>query len=405
MSTATNTPPTEHRFIEPLDVLFLRGNKLFGSPGSHGESLVPPWPSAAAGALRSHMLSHDGTELNAFAQGDIHHPSLGTPTAPGSFAVTAFHVAQRQGDGRIRSLHAIPADLVVTETGGKAEPADFHIQSLRPCPVNHGLQSSSRFTHTPVLAETERRKATSGMWLTQQGWQRYLHGQLPKPKTDLIKASDLWAMDARIGIGLNADTRSVDADEGKLFTAQAVVFKPGIGFVASVCGAQLPEHGMLRLGGDGRAANSQSVTWQTPQADLQAIAAQGRCRIVLTTPGLFNQGWLPHGFTLQNNGSDSSDGSDGSFWLDLHGVRARLVCASVPRSETISGWDLARWQPKPAMRSAPTGSVYWLDQLQATPQALCNLADAGFWSAECEDAQRRAEGFNRFSFAAYDCTQ
>ena len=31
-------------FIEPLDVLVLRGNKLFGDPGSYGESLVPPWP-------------------------------------------------------------------------------------------------------------------------------------------------------------------------------------------------------------------------------------------------------------------------------------------------------------------------------------------------------------------------
>ena len=29
-------------FIEPLDLLFLRGNKLFGDPGSFGESLVRP---------------------------------------------------------------------------------------------------------------------------------------------------------------------------------------------------------------------------------------------------------------------------------------------------------------------------------------------------------------------------
>ena len=49
---STSTQPTEHRFLEPLDVLFLRANKLFGDPGSYGESLVPPWPSAAAGALR-----------------------------------------------------------------------------------------------------------------------------------------------------------------------------------------------------------------------------------------------------------------------------------------------------------------------------------------------------------------
>lgn len=42
---------TAYRFLEPLDVLFLRGNKLFGDPGSYGASLVPPWPSVAAGAL------------------------------------------------------------------------------------------------------------------------------------------------------------------------------------------------------------------------------------------------------------------------------------------------------------------------------------------------------------------
>jgi hypothetical protein len=92
MSAAPNTltPPTQHRFIEPLDVLFLRGNKLFGDPGSHGESLVPPWPSAAAGALRSQLLGHDGIDLTAFAQSRINHPSLGTPQVPGSFALTAF---------------------------------------------------------------------------------------------------------------------------------------------------------------------------------------------------------------------------------------------------------------------------------------------------------------------------
>ena len=40
-------------FIEPVDILFLRGNRLFGDAGSFGESLTPPWPSVVAGALRS----------------------------------------------------------------------------------------------------------------------------------------------------------------------------------------------------------------------------------------------------------------------------------------------------------------------------------------------------------------
>lgn len=390
-------PDLQHRYIAPLDVLFLRGNKLFGDPGSHGESLVPPWPSAAAGALRSQVLAHDGVDLRAFAQGHVDHPSLGTPKVPGSFALTAFTLAQQTSGGSVHTLHAMPADLVVTE---KEKPKyqvpttkkALQIQSLRPQSPSHGLQSSGTFLQVPVLAEAVRRKAETGLWLTQDGWQSYLNGQLPNPATDLVNTGELWAIDSRVGIGMDAGTGSVEV--GKLFTAQAVAFKPGIGFVASVRGAAPPEKGTLRLGGDGRGASSQSVAYQAPNADMRTIAAQGRCRIVLTTPGLFAKGWLPNGF---------SQHSDGHHWLELHGVRARLVCATVPRAETISGWDLARWQPKAALRAAPAGSVYWLDQLQATPEALGKLAESGFWSAACEDTQRRAEGFNRFAFAAYDC--
>ena len=397
--SATTPTHTEHRFIEPLDVLFLRGNKLFGDPGSHGESLVPPWPSAPAGALRSQLLAHEGVDLAAFAKGQVCHPSLGTPTAPGSFTLTAFTLARQLANGTLQTLHAMPADLVVTEKdippnseAGKGKAKAHHIQSLRPQAPHTGMIGSGGFAQVPVLAETERRKTDSGLWLNQAGWQRYLNGQLPNAEQDLVKTSELWAIDARVGIGLNADSRS--ADDGKLFTTQAVAFLPGVGFVVSVRGATLPTQGTLRLGGDGRAASSKSVTHHAPQTDLQSIAAEGRCRIVLTTPGLFAQGWLPNGFHLAD---------DGHHWLTLPGVRARLVCATVPRSETISGWDLANWQPKAALRSAPSGSVYWLDQIQATPEALGKLADNGFWSEACEDTHRRAEGFNRFAFAAYNC--
>ena len=54
-------------FIEPLDVLILRGNKLFADAGSHGEALMPPWPSVAAGALRSRILIDAGIDPAAFA--------------------------------------------------------------------------------------------------------------------------------------------------------------------------------------------------------------------------------------------------------------------------------------------------------------------------------------------------
>jgi CRISPR-associated protein Cmr3 len=392
MSANTDATAHEHHFIEALDVLFLRGNKLFGDPGSQGDALIPPWPSAAAGALRSQLLAHDGTDLSAFSQGRVNHPSLGTPAQPGAFAITAFTLAREGSNASTETLHPLPADLVVTEQEG-----GYHIQSLRPLAIGPSLVTSSSFSETPVLPETNRHKACLGLWLTQAGWQRYLQGNLPKPALqpngDLLKSSDLWGIDSRVGVGLNASTRS--ADDGKLFTTHAVALKQGVGFLATVRGARLPSHTSLRFGGDGRAAISQLVSLEPPQVDLQSIISQARCRMVLTTPGLFTKGWLPNGVQLQN---------DGSHRLNLYGVSARLVCASVPRAETISGWDLANWQPKAAQRAAPTGSVYWLDQLKATPEALGKLAESGLWSTPCEDANRRAEGFNRFTFAAYSCT-
>jgi CRISPR-associated protein Cmr3 len=87
--------------------------------------------------------------------------------------------------------------------------------------------------------------------------------------------------------------------------------------------------------------------------------------------------------------------------VQLGGINGRVVCAAVPRAEVVSGWDLACWQPKSAQRAAPAGSVYWLEDIDATPDQLRKLAAAGLWEEPCNDPQRRTEGFNRFTFAAY----
>ena len=278
-----------------------------------------------------------------------------------------------------------------------------------------------------MLAESQRAKPESGYWLTLAGWREYLAGRAPAAG-QWGSAGELWAIDPRVGVGLDAAARR--AADGKLFSVQAVALvKQGawlrrqagagqpaqadydVGFLAAVRGATLPTSGVLRLGGDGRAAalSSAEVAW--PEPDYTAIAAAGRCRLVLTTPGLFYSppppgrakrggrsrpgvragGWLPTGVTRAG---------DGGYDFDLHGVHGRLVCAAVPRAEVVSGWDLAQWQPKPAQRAAPAGSVYWLDELEATPDALRALVEQGLWP-EGAEAGRRAEGFNRVCLAAW----
>lgn len=387
----------EYRFLEPLDVLFLRGNKLFGDPGSFGESLIPPWPSVAAGALRSRMLADDGVDLAAFARGEVRHSALGTPTEPGPFAVTGFNLARRLAGDAVEPLFAPPADLALS----RDEAGMIQVRALNPTrlPTGEGrILSSAPLPQLPVFAETERSKPVTSYWLTATGWQKYLKGEMPSTG-DFILSSALWSIDARVGVGLDAATRR--AADGRLFTVQAVAMKKrehtpkdgfDAGFLLGVTGAKLPDSGTVRLGGDGRAAAIYSAAPNLTEPDYEAIARNRRCRLVLSTPGIFPAGWLPTGITQIESGG---------FRFDLDGVKGRLVCAAVPRSETVSGWDLANWRPKPAQRAVPTGSVYWIDGLEATPDALRKLAAQGFWSDPCHDPLRRAEGFNRVAVAAW----
>lgn len=424
----------EYRFLEPLDVLFLRGNKLFGEPGSYGESLIPPWPSVAAGAIRSRMLADVRADMGDYTTWP---KELGTPDKPGPFTVAAFQLARRHGDGKVEALFQMPADLVVSESAD----GTVAVRALTPIPLTpaplpegegiktvapEGIQSSAPLPLLPVLANTERSKPASGYWLTESGWTKYLAGQAPAAN-DLVKSGALWQIDPRIGVGLDADKRR--AADGRLFTVQAVAMvkqdnriradkatgKPilseyDIGFLAVVTGAVPPTSGTIRLGGDGRAAAIQPVNATLPEPDYEAMARARRCRLVLATPGIFGSprpsgeeageraGWLPNGFSPLLPGEEPGVRETR---FDLHGVKGRLVCAAVPRAEVVSGWDLANRKPKPALRAAPTGSVYWLEDLEATPEALRKLVAQGLWSEPCEDSARRAEGFNRIHLAAY----
>lgn len=380
--------PTD-AFIEALDVLSLRGNKLFGDPGSWGEASMPPPPSVAAGALRSHLLVHRGVDLAAFAKGAVRDPQVGSPDQPGAFTLAAFQLARRKSDGRIEPLYPLPADLVVQDRKGERTVAH-----LRPIRVNAALRGSAALPLWPVLAEgPERSKPVGGVWLTADGLRAWMAGRAIEPGEHLVESGALWKLEARVGVGLDAHKRR--AEDHKLFSLQAIHLEPGVGFAVRVLGADVPE-GILRFGGDGRGARlapvPERVDW--PEPDYEAIAQAGRARLLLTSPGIFARGWLP-------TGAGEPDPIQ-SAPFELDGVRGRIVCAAVPRTQVVSGFDLARWQPKTAQRAAPAGSVYWIEDLEATPEALRKLAARGLWTDEAYDRDpRRSEGFNRFVWALY----
>lgn len=390
---------TEYRFIEPLDVLYLRGNKLFGDAGSYGEALMPPWPSLAAGALRSRMLADHDIDLAAFAQAgerlpglsDALHACLGTPQKPGKFRINLFTLACREKE-QAQPCFPLPADVVVT-----AKTLD-DVTYLQPTAWHSALQSSYALPRPPLLRAAGPAKPQSNLWLNAAGLSVYLNGE-KLGKEHLLRGGELWKFDHRLGIALNGAQRTVA--KGMLYTAQTVALSRcqgrDTGFLVGVDGADglLPKDGLLRFGGDGRGAALHAVSSKNllPAPDGRRIEQDRRFRLALATPGLFADGWRLPGLDADN------------LWHGPDGCTARLVAAAVQRADTVSGWDLAKQQPKSAQRIAPVGSVYWFEDFQGQTEAIRKLATDGFWAmSDYPDSSRRAEGFNNVLIAAWPKT-
>jgi len=404
---------THYYFVEPLDILMIRGNKSFGGDGQHGEAVMPPWPSLFAGAFRSALLGNDAQMLSRFVTlgadttlppdmcktqmravlGDTLFTALGTPSHPGDFRITWLSLALQQPEpkatngqaGRVEAAMAFPADLMAFD-----EPGVAPILPLQPAPSPVGHSSSCELPLTAMLRIGKQVKSATGRWLDGAGMARHLAGALPK---NAINSDSLFKRENRLGIALDAQSGTIR--EGALYTTEAVSFCVGAGFMVGIEGdhGQLPEAGLLRLGGDGKGARYRRVAFEpphAPQLTLQLATGRG-FRLILTTPGIFKGGWLPEQVTRQ---------SDGSYRLDGDDFSARLVCAAVGRHDVISGWDLALWQPKTAQRVAPSGSVYWFDELAGDVDKLATWVNQGLWG-DHPDLQLRAEGFNLACLAVW----
>jgi len=376
----------DYCFINPVDVLYLRGNRLFDGAGAHGAALMPPWPSLPAGAIRSRMLADHQIDPATFKdtkpEGAIGE-CLGTPNKPGDFRITNFCVASR-ADASLEVFFLLPADLVAKSDG--------ELAYLQPIALHPALQTSYPLPFCPLLAADTPSKPLGGQWLNHAGISAYLDGAPLSLAAHCKQQKELWKLDPRLGIALDGQRRA--AAEGQIYTAETVAMAKDCGFLVGVDGATglLPAAGLVRLGGDGRGAEIIPCTFAMPEPDWRRIAEEKRFRLLLTTPGLFAEGWQLPGLTQ----------SDGRWAWGGEGFSASLKAACVTRGEVVSGWDIAHYRPKEALRVAPTGSVYFFDEFSGDIAALKALTEQGLWPlVENGDQSRQAEGFNNILIAAW----
>lgn len=376
-------------FVKPYDIFMPRGNSHFGvNSGDFGQIRMLPAPSIFAGAFRSFIASRKPAVLKAIMAGkkpeEVDFAKvLGSFEDPGTFRIDKVCMCRKTGEN-IEPLFPVPGDIVIFD-----DKDGVDVRTLVPHNKPAFIDLGNELPMTPVL-KAPARKPVGGYWLNESGYKKYLAGQ-KLDKDDLLKESSLWKKEMRVGIALSSSTRAVE--EGQLYSAEAVSLNASVGFLVAIDGADaiLGNCGDLSLGGDQRAAHFCRVSASIAFAELKKIEQEKRFKLFLTAPAIFANGWLPDNIVSDN----------GVYYLKAEGCSARLVCAAIKGSETLSGWNMVVNAPKTAMRTVPAGSVYWFTDLTGDVNALKNMVEAGLWHSS-PDRQRVAEGYNRAELAAYE---
>jgi CRISPR-associated protein Cmr3 len=121
-----------------------------------------------------------------------------------------------------------------------------------------------------------------------------------------------------------------------------------------------------------------------------------RIRLVLATPAIFNQGWLPGWLKFSG---ESIEGVHKEIMPS--GIKLKLVSACIGRWKPISGWSLEKSSrgPKKIRRLVPSGSIYFFEVVEGDAKVLVK----NLWMRSvCDEKQDRLDGFGLALWGVWD---
>ncbi|WP_437677253.1 type III-B CRISPR module-associated Cmr3 family protein [Sorangium sp. So ce131] len=374
--------------IEPRDPLVVRDGRP-NQGRSESAARAFPLPSTLAGAVRTRLgLGADGVfartsadELAALRAVAVRGPWLVEPDAGTFYAPT-------------------PADLVLL---GEPERRDLRtIDALSPAPratsalMDEGLPDDL----SPVSArrhESGRKALDPPAFLRWDAFARWLArpGERAGEEADRFLQGAIGSLPREGRLHVQVGEHAT-AEDGMLFEVEGLRFvhpetRAPLALAVEVDDAAAAKVGSLREGLAPLGGKRRLVRWsragqplpKVPELVLQGASrgdARSRVRVLLLTPALFEEGWRPG----LSPGAPLGPGE---------GVtHVRLVAACLERPIAISGWDLAKQQPKRIRRAVPAGSVYWLE-LSGPPAARLAWVERAWARATSDAEEDRRDGF------------
>jgi CRISPR-associated protein Cmr3 len=334
-----------------LDTLFFKESRPMESiGGSQLTSVFPPPARTVIGAVRTSIGEAHKVDWREYASGK--HPLnaiMGCADTLGPLHFTGPYLLSHE-----QRLFPAPLACLQSDSGQtrlrpdrKATHCDLG-QVYLPAKADSSLQGTKPMEHALI---------------TGAGLGSFLSGHAIA-RSEIRQAVDLYATEERLGIARD-NSKRVTGD-GLLYQTRHIRplhtagLQIGIG-VSGLDATHIPESGMARLGAEGRLA-----AWQRGQTPaLPAVTRPDKAQgllLMLLTPALFENGWLPNGF-------EPAAQADALVWHgELAGVRLRLISSVVGKPIREGGWDMVQRGPRPLVSYAPAGSCYFCEVVEGDLQ-------------------------------------
>lgn len=362
-------------FIRPLDTVFCRdGRPFIAGEGTVAKSIFPPMPSTFYGAIRTAILAENNKTFSGFHRqkepySDL--PEVGTYGHFGSLEIRGPWIATKNKVAdSFRYYFPLPANLVQDKKNKRDE-----LFTLKPDGNDISTAEATDLCESISLLQGPEGviiKNPKGYLINIEGAKKILAwNKSISFKNDLKSSDDSFRMSYQIGLARSFGART--AEEGKLYSAghyQTASFSKDLpGFMLRVMGSgNLPERGILKLGGESRAAVYEIIKdrpFNEPifEDTAEWIAKNNRFFLWLLTPAIFPHGYLP------------SFIDQASMKGKLSGINLRLAGCQLGRKQYIGGFKMKKGsggKSKNGYRAVPSGSVYFFEIVNKPNQEEIN---------------------------------
>jgi CRISPR-associated protein Cmr3 len=338
--------------INPLDTFFFRDGKPFDmGDESWADGVFPPSPSVIYGALRTLFFAHSS-----------------------KLDLTKEELDEMTKEFRIRGIFLqigknvylpIPNDIVKAK-----DTNQFTFLELKEKPACSSCKTDK------VLVASVISEGAEGV-VDIDSFKAILARE---NITTITLKKDFLKKEPKIGIARNKISKATE--EGRLYRVEMQRFADNSKIVVVFENLELPEKCISKIGGEGKTFSYELENMEIPEngfIDYPSEIENNTFRICLTTPTLFQNGWLPS-------------------WIDeatligtfpKSNLKLKLLTAALGRPISLGGFDVKNGQPKEMNKYVPAGSVYYFEILEGTYQEAIQAFH--FQSiSECETAK---EGF------------